>query len=233
MSIQYACVARGKTILVQCALSSGNYDVSALDVLAKMYINQQRATYDRSKVRYFVLRDDIGINYLAASEESFPLADAFAILEDIQRRFMMQFARNWRTVESYGLQSEFSDQLKSIIQNSTNLKIKKIQNNLEAAQDQMTKNLQSAMIRGDTIEDLNDKAYDIEAGATEFRRTANVVRRRMCWEKYKYYLLVVVVLIVLIFIIVAIACDGITFPSCRSRSSSSSTPAPQPNLETQ
>ena len=58
MNIEYGCVARETIILCQCALLSGNYDVTINDILTRIDKDATRSTYDQNRVRFFILSDN-------------------------------------------------------------------------------------------------------------------------------------------------------------------------------
>jgi vesicle-associated membrane protein 7 len=61
---------------------------------------------------------------------------------------------------------------------------------------------------------MEQKAESIKESANTFQREATNVRRKMCWQKWRWYIIGVLILLVIIFIIVWIAC-GASFQKCR------------------
>ncbi|EAY00251.1 Synaptobrevin family protein [Trichomonas vaginalis G3] len=227
-NINYAAVCRGNTILAQAAITSGNFDSAIVDIIGKMDPNQSQVMTEKGQYRYFVIHDQQGLNFIAAGATSVQAKLAFEFLENVQKRFNLQYARMWRIVPAYGMQQEFGSQIQSLITSTNNDKIRTIKSNIAATQETMTEAMQNALLRGDKIETMNEKAEVMAANAKEYERSATRVKRKMCWERYRWYLIGIVCVIVLILIIVLIACKGF---KC-SHSSTTPTPTPIPPTPT-
>ena len=66
----------------------------------------------------------------------------------------------------------------------------------------MQKNIQNMAIRGDRIDQLQDKSENLNQSAQGFRRGANRVRKQMWWKNMKMRIWIIVGIIVLLLIII-------------------------------
>ena len=206
--ISYAAVARNTTILVQDAISGGNFDQWTTDILGQINPSQNQIMTEKGQYRFFVIHDQSGLNVICAANSTLQGKLAFDFLEDVQKRFNLQYARSWKNATAFGMQQEFSAQLHSLLQNSNDDKIRQIKSNIADAQSTMTEAMQSALLRGDKIESMSQKADVLANNAKDYERNATKVKRKMCWEKYRWYLLGVIIAIIVILVIVLIACGG-------------------------
>ena len=215
MNIEYGCVARETIILCQCALLSGNYDVTINDILTRIDKDATRSTYDQNRVRFFILSDNQGLNFVIAGPSSIRSDDAFSLLNDLKRRFMVHFAKDWKNAIAYQMQTSFESELRTILQSKS--KIKQIQENLNETQTIMSDNLHKALTRGSELDVLEAESGKLSEYSHAFSREAGKVKRQMLWEKYKWYLFILIALLLVIYMIVAIACKGLAFQGCRKQ----------------
>lgn len=214
MSFDYGCVARETTILSQCALSSGNFDVIVHDILLRVDKEQTRSTYDQNRIRFFILSDRTGLNFVVSGPSSIKSEDAFSTLADIQRRFTMKFARLWQNATPYQFQNEFESEIRSAMQSERQAKIDQIRSNIVECQEIAAQNYIKALTRENELSEMQEESDKIAEYSKAFLREATKVRQKMCWEKYKWYLLVLVCVLLVIYVIVAISCDGLAFQGC-------------------
>ena len=66
----------------------------------------------------------------------------------------------------------------------------------------MSENIKNMDIRGDHIDQLQDKSENLNQSAQGFRRGANRVRKQMWWKNMKMRIWIIVGIIVLLLIII-------------------------------
>lgn len=213
MGFDYAAVTRGETILCQCATASGNFDVTVMDIIKKLNPGDSRFQCERQNLRYFLLHDDNGLNFIIVGQIDAQAGGAFDILQDIKRRFTVQFGRQWPTAPAFGMQQEFSPQLESILKSQTDQKIEQIKSNLAESQSLMTDNLQRAIARGNTLNEMEEQASSVKSSAQEFGRQASALKRSMCWDKWKWRIFIGILAVVILYFIIACFC-GFNFSKC-------------------
>ena len=207
-NISYVAVARNTTILAQDAISGGNFDQWATEILGQINPSQNQIMTEKGNYRFFVVHDASGLNFICAASSTLQGKLAFDFLDDVQKRFNLQYSRTWRNAPAFGMQQEFSTTLHSLLQSSNDDKIRQIKSNLADAQNSMTEAMQQALLRGDKIDTMSQKADVLANNAKDYERSATRVKRKMCWEKYRWYILGAILVIIVILVIVLIACDG-------------------------
>lgn len=61
----------------------------------------------------------------------------------------------------------------------------------------MRKNVDYVLERDAKLNDLDDRAADLEVGASAFEKTAHQIKRKMWWKNVKMWIILIVVLIVI------------------------------------
>jgi vesicle-associated membrane protein 7 len=216
MAFDFAAVAREKTILALYATSGGNADVVTLEILGGIEPGETRATREKGQSRYFVIHDNGGLNFIVGGSAKIPPDEAFSFLQGLQRKFLLQYPRTWKNSPIYGMQQEFGMQIKQMLENKTNEKIKKIKENLEETQETMTHAMEMALLRDSSLHEMELKTNSISETAGAYERKAISLKRRICWEKYRYYIIGVLIILVVLFLIVVISCGGFSFEYCKT-----------------
>lgn len=218
MSYEYSAVARGDMILAQHATSSGNFDVIICDILRRMNPKENHITTERSSNKFYILHNESNLNFVVAGPVTLQASEAFEFLTKVERLFIMKFSRVWKEAAPYGLHTEFSPSLKSLMQTPQDDKIQTIKSNMEETQSTMVNVLEHVTTRQTKLEDMEKSVLLLSDSANEYERSAKDINRKYCWQKYRLVLLIILILICIILIILFIACKGITLPNCRGKS---------------
>lgn len=200
-SIEYGAVARKDTILAQYADTNGNFDVMSANILKKLHSKDVRFACERESHKFYIYHDnENNLNFVVVGTLSFQPDQAYECLEKIKTDFYQHNHKSdWENAKPYGLQNNFSSQIKkNVLSYSRESKLSQIQNNLQDTQDKMTESMKSLVLRGRELEDLDEGAVSLEASSRSFERQAKSIRRKMCWQQYRWYILAVIVLIALI-----------------------------------
>ena len=221
--ISYGCVSRGSIILAHYFLTSGDFDQQCLEVREKMQSTENIKIVEKPSSRVFIQKDPTNdLFFMCAGTPSLDSKQALAFLDNLQKKFLMQYSRESKTANAFAMQQEFSDQIKDMIHQSNSNKLQVIKDNIGDAQNNLNEALQQALIRGGTLESMNEKADTMALNAHEYERSASRVRRKMCWEKYKWYLFTLIIIILLILILVVTFC-GFDLSDCKSSNEETST----------
>ena len=213
MSYDYIAITRGSTILVQYATSGGNPDILINEIILSLKKGETKATREKGQQRFFILHDEVGLNFILIGQLNSKFDDSFRILTEIQRKFLLQFSRNWINCPPFGYQQEFSHQLKSFIENSSNSKILEIKNNLQEIQNSMTDSLEKTLLRGENINKLEDSTLKLSDNSNEYLRTSENLRRKLFFEKYKFLIIILLIILIIYFLLV-IFCGSFTLSNC-------------------
>lgn len=203
----YAAIACNDVILVQHAISGGNFDVTIGDMLKRQ--NPRDATYafEKGQHKYFVLHEESGLNFIVVGSLATQQQFAFTFLQRVQQAFFLNYSRRaWKDVRPYGLQSEFSDNLKQLMTAaSKDNKIEKIRANLAETQEVMQDSMQKVLLRGNQLNNLDKTSETLAQDARAFDRNATHIRRSMWFKKYQWIILGVAIVVVILIIIIACA----------------------------
>ena len=214
--ISFACISRGATLLVKYSAVSGDFEEQCYEVKENMLPNENTKIVEKASSRIFIQKDNTNdLYFMCAGTPQLDSKQALSFLDNLQKKFLMQYSRESKTAPALGMQQEFSDQIKEMIQQSNSNKIQIIRANIGDAQNNMNEALQQAMLRGDTLESMNEKADTMALNAHEYDRSAVRLRRKMCWQKYKWYLFTILAIIVLLVIILLSIC-GMDLSECSS-----------------
>ena len=68
----------------------------------------------------------------------------------------------------------------------------------------MNKNIDAVIDRGQKLEDIEEKAIDLELGATKFKDGSEALKRKMRWRYWRNVALIVLVILALLGIFIGI-----------------------------
>ena len=214
MSYDFAAVSRDKTILALYATSAGNSDVLTLEILSAIDPNEAQATREKGQSRFFVIHTKEGLNFIVGGSTDIKASDGFSFLQNLQRKFLIQYSRSWKNAQLYGMQQEFGPQIKQMIENQSRKAIETIQNNLEETQELMTHNFEQALLRESSLSEMESKAKNLTNVAATYEMSARAVKRKLCWEKYRYYVIGCLIIVIVLLLIIVISCGGFSFSQC-------------------
>lgn len=229
MAILFAVVSRGTTILSQHATCVGNFQEVIEQVLAKISPDNAKFTYSHASYLFHYISES-GIVYLCIADDDFERSTAFAFLQEIKKRFEMQYGQRARTALAYAMNSEFgrvlSAQMRHFNMQSSDAitaadssdKMGRVKTQVDELKDIMVKNIDSIASRGEKLELLVDKTEDLSNNSVSFRTTSRNLARSMWWKNFKLMIIIitvsVVILILIIYFIVSGACGGLNWPKC-------------------
>lgn len=213
-------VYRDALNLCELAPQDSNIDRLFKSMLSQGKISQQLQfnRFDRTEMGIFHTED--GLNIVIAVEGTSETKVLSEYLTRIRDEFVMKFGANWKGAGRLEFQNLFKQRLeyfRSEIEDRRRQKIAQIQQNLNETQDSMKRAYEKAITRGHTLEGMSASSQQLLDDSEAFRREATSVRRRVCLQKYKWYLIGVAIGVAVVFLIVAAACGGLDFrPKCRS-----------------
>eukprot|EP00295_Goniomonas_pacifica_P002062 CAMPEP_0175811836 /NCGR_PEP_ID=MMETSP0107_2-20121207/4056_1 /TAXON_ID=195067 ORGANISM="Goniomonas pacifica, Strain CCMP1869" /NCGR_SAMPLE_ID=MMETSP0107_2 /ASSEMBLY_ACC=CAM_ASM_000203 /LENGTH=215 /DNA_ID=CAMNT_0017123659 /DNA_START=12 /DNA_END=659 /DNA_ORIENTATION=- len=206
MSVVYVLVARGTTVLAEYTVTTGNFQQVTRLILEKVPTgDDQKAAfaYDDHVFHILVHR---GFVFLAMCGQDFKRKLAFAMLDEIKNKFMLQFAEEGRTAVAYSLTRQFNkvlkDQLDYFTQNPELDKTAKVRNEIEDVKGIMVENIDRILERGEKIELLVDKAEQMNEQAVKFRTVSRQLKQRMWWQNCKLIGIIVLITCIIVLIIV-------------------------------
>ncbi|GFO41821.1 vesicle-associated membrane protein [Plakobranchus ocellatus] len=211
MTILFSCVARGTSVLCSSQSGSGNFN----DIIESMLPNipaysDGKRTYTSNNYDFHCLIEN-GLLFVCATDSGVKKQQPYGFLAEIKRRFQSgQLASRAITAGPGDLDGEFdfvlSQQMQKFSQPGAGSSgaLSAVQAQVEEVKGVMSQNIERVLQRGDKLEDLMDKAEDLEAGAATFQKTSKKIRKRYWWRNTKMTIILVCVVVVLIIVITLI-----------------------------
>ncbi|XP_065181587.1 uncharacterized protein LOC135812190 [Sycon ciliatum] len=216
MSLIYALVCRGTTVLCDFTDMTGNFETITISMLGRLSKNtEKRVTFHAGEYNYHVINSD-GLSYIVMANKNLQDKYAFAYLRDIRTRFAQgPLVERAITAKSYELRRDFTHVLGSQMEfhreemNRPN-RLEELSSQVEEVKGIMTQNIERVLERGEKLDILVEKAADLEADASTFKKTSHDLRKRYWWKnmKWKILIAIVVLLIIIAIILAALGASG-------------------------
>ncbi|KAG6433107.1 hypothetical protein SASPL_104714 [Salvia splendens] len=220
MAILYGVVARGTTVLAEFSAVTGNTGAVVRRILEKLSETdsaESRLCFSQDRYIFHILRSD-GITFLCMANDTFGRRIPFSYLEDIHMRFMKNYGRVAPYAPAYAMNDEFSRVLHQQMEFFSSNPSADTLNRVRAEVRTITvDNIEKILERGDKIELLVDKTATMQDSAFHFRKQSKRLRRALWMKNAKLLALLTCLIVILLYFIIAVACGGITLPSCRSK----------------
>mmetsp|Transcript_15699 Transcript_15699/g.63222 ORF Transcript_15699/g.63222 Transcript_15699/m.63222 type:complete len:225 (+) Transcript_15699:257-931(+) len=220
MTILYALIARGKTVLAEYTFTSGNFPTITRLLLGKIQLDRDGKmsyVYDQY-IFHYVCHDHILYLCMCDDPTSSKRRVPFNFLEDIRQRFVATYGDQAQTAIAFAMNHEFGPVLQTQMElfNSPSAdSLAQVHTKLDAVKDVMVQNIEMVLERGEKLELLVDKTDQLNATAFTFEKSSRKLKEAMFWKKVKIYLLITFVLCVLLYVFLAVIC-GPDFKKCDS-----------------
>ena len=220
MTIVYAVVSRGKTVLAEYTFTSGNFPTITRVLLGKIDASvDTRMSYVYDQYVFHYIGCD-GVLFLCMCDD--PQATSkrrlpFAFLEDIRQRFHATYGEQAHTAIAFAMNEDFGRVLQrqmDFYNGPSADQFAQVSRKLDDVKGVMVQNIELVLDRGEKLELLVDKSERLQTSAFTFERSSRKLRDAMFWKKVKAYLLMGGVMAVLAYIISVMAC-GFDYAQCR------------------
>lgn len=220
MSILYALVGRGTTVLSEFSAVTGNAGAVARRILEKLPVeSESRLCFSQDRYIFHILRSD-GLIFLCMANDTFGRRIPFSYLEDIKMRFIKNYGRIASQAPAYAMNDEFSrvlhQQMEFFSSNPSSDTLNRVREEVGELRSIMVDNIDRILERGDRIELLVDKTATMQGNSFHFRKQSNRLRRAIWMKNAKLMALMTCLILVLLYLIISSFCGGITLPSCRT-----------------
>mmetsp|Transcript_4260 Transcript_4260/g.12405 ORF Transcript_4260/g.12405 Transcript_4260/m.12405 type:complete len:218 (+) Transcript_4260:192-845(+) len=217
MPIVYSLVARGTTVLANHSDMSGNFPQVATMLLANDRIpTEGLVTFSLDPYAYHVLVDQ-GITFMCMTTETGEFRMPNAYLNDISHRFLEDYAFQAQVAIAYSLNTEFAMEMRDrmhFFNNDPNAdQLAGARVKLDTVKNVMTENIDTLFERGEKIELLVEKTYEINNQAQIFRRQTQTLKCVIVKKYIKQWVLAFFLIFVVVYFIMAIAC-GLALNKC-------------------
>jgi hypothetical protein len=173
------------------AASSVNSQVVA-SILAQINSKSGHLSAEQGSQIYATFTDQDRITFLCCSDKSVESSVRAAFLNELQREWRLKYGSRASSFGSHEKDSEFGPVIERLIKSyndDLSKNIRKVRANLEDAQTTMAHNMELALTRDATLNQMEDTVNGISDAADAYHRDAIELRRRMCWERYRNYVL--------------------------------------------
>lgn len=217
-NFQFALVARGNTPLAEYSIVQGNYRNIALKMLESLDPKSPSAIVEQGKNVFYSQTDPDRMTFLCLCDSAVQPTLRQNFIEELQRKWRQRYGNSAVSFAPNSKNNEFgATEIRNLIENfnkERNSKIADIKANLTNAQEKMTQNLTMAFARGEQLNIMEQKAENIKDSAQTFHREATNVRRKMCFQKWRWYILGAAIVIIVILVIILVACKGFIGGKC-------------------
>ncbi|XP_031622849.1 vesicle-associated membrane protein 7 [Contarinia nasturtii] len=217
MPILYSVISRGSTVLAKNAECVGNFAEVTEQIIKNIPTHNHKLTYAHGNYLIHFINED-RIIYMCITDDEFERARAFMFLNEIKRRFLMQYGLQAATAISYAMNTEFSPilayEMKHYSESNEFDAISRVHGQIDELKDIMVKNIENVTARGERLELLVNKTENLRDTSVSFRKTSRNLARAMFWNNIKMYVIIGAVVLFIIYVIVSMSCGGLLWQEC-------------------
>ena len=224
----YILIGSGPKPLAGYGEKTGDFVRECENQLGRCQKNKSASiTFENCKIFY---ENVDNVTYLLMTMPAYPLSAGVSCIESLKKEFSTELhGRNFSVVDNYGLNKEMKQRLKmkfDYYNENTEIVSEKIENLkgvMNQYQIQVSKAAKELNERGELLNEMQNKARDLENDSFNFKKGAIKVRKVECSKKvWSIVAIIVVILIVVLIIVLAV------MPSSSSDEGNTSQPDPQP-----
>ncbi|XP_074084638.1 uncharacterized protein LOC141517492 isoform X2 [Macrotis lagotis] len=206
MTISYSCVANGRVILAELALTGGSHQDAVSSVLKLVLLKAEKKTRARiGSYVYHTLFID-GITYLCASDNPLEVTLPSAFLDEVSRTysenpmmFQEPFTPSNATVAD--LQQVLGKCMMKYNQSQSEFMISALKSQVTDVKNTMSQNIDKMLKREEKLNVLIDRTDDLHVATKALQKTK---ASKMWWRNYN----IIIIIISSIFIIIIIILIG-------------------------
>eukprot|EP00614_Pseudopedinella_elastica_P042203 CAMPEP_0181260402 /NCGR_PEP_ID=MMETSP1097-20121128/926_1 /TAXON_ID=35684 /ORGANISM="Pseudopedinella elastica, Strain CCMP716" /LENGTH=210 /DNA_ID=CAMNT_0023358917 /DNA_START=27 /DNA_END=659 /DNA_ORIENTATION=- len=207
MTILYSLISRGKTVLAEFTVTSGNFPQITRVLLGKIQLDKDvkmSYVYD-SHVFHYIVEDGV----------------PYAFLEDVKDRFRANYGEAARTAIAFAMNEDFgrttlASQM-AYFNGPSGDALAQVNTKIDDVKNVMVQNIEAVLERGEKLELLVDKTDQLQSQAFMFSKSSKKLRTAMYWRKVKCYAAIFLAVVFVAWIISMMACGGPAYTSCRSK----------------
>ena len=210
MSLLYALIARGSTVLCDYTNKTGNFETITVGMLGRLSEPGPTAkvSYKAGQFTYHVICED-GLAYLVLADGSFPAEQAYKYLSDVRRRFTQgPLVERAITAKAYELRRDFSHVLGSRLEYFSEERpdrLHELTSQVDEVKGIMVKNIERVLERGEKLDILVNKTEELDRSASTFKKNTRQLQQKMWWKNVKWIVVIVIVILLLLAIIIMAA----------------------------
>ena len=209
--IIYVLIGSGRKPLAGYGLYKGDFIQICENQLARCKQNQS-ASINTGDYKMFYQNDD-NVTYLLMTMPSYPVAAAVSCIESLKKEIGPDLkGRNFNVASDYGLNSELQEKLKMKFEyynENTEVvsdNIQELKGVMMKYKDQVFQAAESLNERGDLLNEMQNKARDLETDSYSYKNNATKVKNAECRKKATYIGISVGIVALIVLIIVLVIC---------------------------
>jgi len=225
----YILIGSGPKPLAGYGEKTGDFVRECENQLGRCQKNKSASiTFENCKIFY---ENVDNVTYLLMTMPAYPLSAGVSCIESLKKEFSTELhGRNFSVVDNYGLNKEMKQRLKmkfDYYNENTEIVSEKLENLkgvMNQYQVQVSKAAKELNERGELLNEMQNKARDLENDSFNFKKGAIKVRKVECSKKvWSIVAIIVVILIVVLIIVLAVMPS-----SSSSDQGNTNPPEPQP-----
>ena len=205
--IIYILIGSGRKALAGYGLYKGDFIQTCENQLGRCKQNQS-ATINTGDYKMFYQNTN-NVTYLLMTMPSYPIAAAVSCIESLKKEIGPNLhGRNFNACGDYGLNSELQPKLKlkfEFFNENTDVvsdQIQGLKSVMMKYKDEVFKAAESLNERGDLLNEMQNKAKDLETDSYSYKKNAIKVRKTECCKKATYIGIIVGIVAVIVLILV-------------------------------
>lgn len=208
MPLVYAFVARAGTVLAEHAAYAGNFKTVALECLQKARTQERRFSVTTDG-HSFNFANEGGLIFMVVADEGTGREVPLGCLDRIVSDFQANYAG--KGISGDSMQRSFGGQLRAHLQYCEThpeemSRVSAVKSKVEEVKNIMIDNIDKVLERGQKIDELADKAHDLNINAQQFHKAGQALRRKMWFDNLKMKILCIAVLLIIALVIFLVVC---------------------------
>ncbi|KAM5282793.1 uncharacterized protein RBU33_017013 [Hipposideros larvatus] len=205
MTITYSCIANGRAVLADLALTGGSYQEPAATVLRLVLLRAERNTIiQMGSFIYHSLFID-GITYLCASDNALDTITPSAFLKNISDTFLRNPLMSQEHFSpSNAVAADFQQVLGKYMvkynKNQDNSSMSRLRSQVADVKNFMTQNIDILLETEERFNIFPDKTDDLQTTAKDSKTTRKILKR-IWWKHFKKIIIISMAILLLIIII--------------------------------
>ena len=208
--ILYILIGTGPKPLAGYSEKTGDFVGICETQLSRCQKNKSAAITANTYKIYYENIDNV--TYLVMTMPDYPMPAAISCIESLKKEFSTDLhGRNFASLENYGLNNEMKEKIKmkyEYYNENTEIvdeKIEQLKGVMAQYQNEVFKAAKELDIRKEKLDEMQNKARDLENDSYNFKKSAIKVRKLECSRKVWGIIAIIAIIIIIIVIIILVA----------------------------
>ncbi|XP_074130311.1 vesicle-associated membrane protein 7-like [Sminthopsis crassicaudata] len=208
MTITYSCIANGRVILAELALTGGSYQDAVSSVLKLVLLKAEKKTTARiGSYVYHTLFID-GITYLCATDNPLDVTLPTAFLDEVSKNYsenplMLQEPFPPSNAIIADFQHVLGKCMMKYNQNQGEFMISALRSQVSDVKNSMSQNIDKMLKREEKLNILIDRTDNLQVATKAFQKTTTKTSKKMWWRNYKVIIIICSIFIIIIIILLS------------------------------